>query len=55
MKLELVEKLVIEYGSPPAREVWVEIRTVNLMKWSSMSSPPAREVWVEIGKRECCD
>ena len=34
-------------GSPPAREVWIEI-TQALASEPPMWSPPAREVWIEI-------
>ena len=33
--------------SPPAREVWIEIRMFAASAARS-SSPPAREVWIEI-------
>ena len=34
-------------GSPPAREVWIEI--LGSKKFvNALTSPPAREVWIEI-------
>ena len=39
----------MNYGSPPAREVWVEISYVGGIVCDKYLSPPAREVWVEIG------
>ncbi len=34
--------------SPPAREVWIEIKVTYGLGEDYDRSPPAREVWIEI-------
>ena len=38
-------------ASPPAREAWIEMRSIAAA-YCCNSSPPAREAWIEISM--CC-